>query len=357
MGLRFRKSVKIAPGVRVNFNKKSTSVSFGGKGVRHTISSTGRRTSSVGIPGSGLYYTKSSSAKKSRNRKNNTYTTNNEYTYEDPYYEVEQFNSFIETITSFHKNCDYSMDWDKIRKEPPPFNLEKKGPNEIEALESLNNYKPNLIEKIFKNVNKKKIDKLKNNLELSKTKDMELYRNWEKQNIQAQSILEGNLTTYTNILNDMDFLNNLSEFVPKFDFQFSNKDEMIIEYNLNIDNVVPEKYATLTKTGKLSIRKYTKTDYYEIIQQYVSSLAIRIARNIFGLLPIKTVIINTKNNILDTSIGEIKNITILSVKIDRNTLNGLNFDLINPFDAMSNFEHNVRFLKTKGFQPVEKINI
>src|SRR5699024_4713661 len=124
------KSVKIAPGVRVNFNKKSTSVSFGGKGVRHTISSTGRRTSSVGIPGSGLYYTKSSSAKKSRNRKNNTYTTNNEYTYEDPYYEVEQFNSFIETITSFHKNCDYSMDWDKIRKEPPPFNLEKKGPNE-----------------------------------------------------------------------------------------------------------------------------------------------------------------------------------------------------------------------------------
>lgn len=33
MGLRIRKSVKIAPGVRMNFGTKSGSVSVGGKGV------------------------------------------------------------------------------------------------------------------------------------------------------------------------------------------------------------------------------------------------------------------------------------------------------------------------------------
>lgn len=48
MGFRFRKSFKVAPGVRLNLGKKSASVSFGGKGARHTISTTGRRTSSVG---------------------------------------------------------------------------------------------------------------------------------------------------------------------------------------------------------------------------------------------------------------------------------------------------------------------
>lgn len=31
MDLRFRKSIKIAPGVKLNLNKKSTSISFGGK--------------------------------------------------------------------------------------------------------------------------------------------------------------------------------------------------------------------------------------------------------------------------------------------------------------------------------------
>lgn len=60
MGFRFKKSKQIAPGVRVNFNKKSTSVTFGGKGVHHTISSNGKKTTSAGIPGSGLYYTSSS---------------------------------------------------------------------------------------------------------------------------------------------------------------------------------------------------------------------------------------------------------------------------------------------------------
>ena len=56
MGLRFRKSIKLAPGVRLNLGRKGFGVSFGGKGMRHTISSTGRRTTSVGIPGTGLSY-------------------------------------------------------------------------------------------------------------------------------------------------------------------------------------------------------------------------------------------------------------------------------------------------------------
>ena len=57
MGFRFRKSIKIAPGVRVNLNKKSTSVTFGGKGFHHTVSSAGRKTTTAGIPGTGISYT------------------------------------------------------------------------------------------------------------------------------------------------------------------------------------------------------------------------------------------------------------------------------------------------------------
>ena len=64
MGWRFRKSVKIAPGVRVNFGKKSTSVSFGSKGFRTTYSSSGRKTTSVGIPGTGISYSKTTGKKK-----------------------------------------------------------------------------------------------------------------------------------------------------------------------------------------------------------------------------------------------------------------------------------------------------
>ena len=65
MGLRYRKSKKILPGVRLNLNKNSASISIGPKGFKQTFSTTGRKTTTVGIPGSGLSYTTNSSANKS----------------------------------------------------------------------------------------------------------------------------------------------------------------------------------------------------------------------------------------------------------------------------------------------------
>lgn len=60
MGLRFRKSFKVAPGVKINLGKKSSSVTFGGKGMHYTVNSKGKTTKSVDIPGTGIYYTESS---------------------------------------------------------------------------------------------------------------------------------------------------------------------------------------------------------------------------------------------------------------------------------------------------------
>lgn len=66
MGLRFKKSFKIAPGVKVNVGKKSSSVTFGGKGAHYTVSSSGRRTSSVDIPGTGISYVSTSGGRSKR---------------------------------------------------------------------------------------------------------------------------------------------------------------------------------------------------------------------------------------------------------------------------------------------------
>ena len=59
MGLRFRKSIKILPGVKLNLGKKSAGVSIGTNGARYSVNSSGRKTSTVGIPGTGLSYVKS----------------------------------------------------------------------------------------------------------------------------------------------------------------------------------------------------------------------------------------------------------------------------------------------------------
>ena len=64
MGLRFRKSFKVAPGVKVNLNKKSAGITLGTKGAHFTVNTSGKRTASVGIPGTGLSYSTSSGGKK-----------------------------------------------------------------------------------------------------------------------------------------------------------------------------------------------------------------------------------------------------------------------------------------------------
>ena len=55
MGLRYRKSVRICKGVRVNFSKSGASMSVGGRGHTVNFSNKGTKTT-VGIPGTGLSY-------------------------------------------------------------------------------------------------------------------------------------------------------------------------------------------------------------------------------------------------------------------------------------------------------------
>lgn len=82
MGWRFRKSIKILPGVRLNFNKNSTSVSIGSKRSGITINSKTGVTARTSIPGTGLSYSeKISSGKKSTPaKKRNTPTAKGIYT-------------------------------------------------------------------------------------------------------------------------------------------------------------------------------------------------------------------------------------------------------------------------------------
>ncbi|MHC2535271.1 DUF4236 domain-containing protein [Bradyrhizobium diazoefficiens] len=56
MGLRFRRSIKLIPGVRLNVGLRRSSLSFGGKGFTYNVGTNGPSRLTVGIPGSGLSY-------------------------------------------------------------------------------------------------------------------------------------------------------------------------------------------------------------------------------------------------------------------------------------------------------------
>lgn len=61
MGFRLYRRVRIAPGIRLNLGTRGASMSFGHRGCWYTTGAHGRRTATLGFPGTGLRYTTSSS--------------------------------------------------------------------------------------------------------------------------------------------------------------------------------------------------------------------------------------------------------------------------------------------------------
>lgn len=92
MGLRFRKSIKIAPGVKLNFNKKSTSISFGGKHGGVTVNSKRGASYRVSAPGTGLSYTGKVGG--SSKKKSNYLYTDYDYDVDSPSADYSSYHSF-----------------------------------------------------------------------------------------------------------------------------------------------------------------------------------------------------------------------------------------------------------------------
>ena len=67
MGFRFRRSVKIAPGIRLNLSKGGVSTSLGGRGATVNVSKRGVR-GTVGLPGTGMSYSEKLGGRTSRAR-------------------------------------------------------------------------------------------------------------------------------------------------------------------------------------------------------------------------------------------------------------------------------------------------
>ena len=172
MGLRFKKSVKIAKGVKVNFGKTGASLTVGTRGLHHTIHTSGKKTSSIGLPGTGLSYVSTSGGgkgKRSQNRsRQNTRSSvsaaqiqrEQEVQYAKNCEMVDDYNELIDQIRSIHDECSAPVDWEGLRDAPEPFGFMGVGPNESEAVRAANEAKPSLFGRFIPGADKKREQKL-----------------------------------------------------------------------------------------------------------------------------------------------------------------------------------------------------
>ena len=68
MSIRFRRSMKVAPGVRLNIGKGGGSVRIGGRGAGYTVGTSGQRIG-ASLPGTGLHTSQKIGGRKARKDK------------------------------------------------------------------------------------------------------------------------------------------------------------------------------------------------------------------------------------------------------------------------------------------------
>ena len=309
MGLRFRKSISIIPGVKLNIGTTGMSVSAGVPGFRKTFHISGRVTTSVGIPGTGLYYvdtdntrTQNSQRRTTRQQAlpsgsgrvnyipenpNNNYSESRSSVSHDNAISVservEQLD--INSLKSIHKTSDDSIDWTEVLVSPT-------APDEI--------YNANM---------------------------------WEYYHEMAPKILAGDIDAYLQLIYEVNPLDDLLMYGSNFEFGTDDPQKIEVEFVVN--------EAALSDARK----QMNNLEYNDLLQDYVCSTCIRIARDMFALLPIGTTIVHATLN------GN----TVVSVAFDRNTLSRIRFGYIDPSDTLSKFKHNMDYNPNRGLLPVRNI--
>lgn len=347
MGLRFRRSVKLAKGVRLNLGKRGVSVSVGTRGLRQTLHSSGRRTTSIGIPGAGVSYVRTTSAGKSRSRSGKAQQISAKGA-------VDTYNDLIAMLTGLHRQCSDTIDWQQVLESPAPFNLEQMGPRQSQALAKQEAYRSSIFDQIFGRSNQKQIQ-LMAAVSMATKKDAAAYQAWKDEVTLARRILDMDSDAYRTAMVKMDMFSDLQEFISNVQFKFLENNSLMLEFKLAPDDVIPTHSLSLTKTGKLSQRKIGKTAYYKLVQDYVCGLSLRIARELLAILPLQRVLMHVVETKFNSATGHFEDQDILSVLFDRVTLEGLNWGLVDPAQAMQNFQHSMHFLKTAGFRPVKRL--
>jgi hypothetical protein len=123
-------------------------------------------------------------------------------------------------------------------------------------------------------------------------------------------------------------------------------------------DIVPHEELSLGAGGsKINRKKLAESKRQDIYQDYACSAALRIAREVFALLPIDRVVVNVGAATIDTSTGHPRLTTHLAVHFPRERLSQLNFAAIDASDSMRNFDHRMKFKKSTGFAPVDDITL
>lgn len=369
MGIRFGKSFKLGGGFRINLSSRGIGTSWGMKGFRIGSGPSGTRVH-VGIPGTGISWSSgvggrrvgSSSAANHRRLAAARRETEKFDELRRNQYEVQLYEEHLRALVSLHREGWAVWDWTAVASTSAPREPSCERSREIPATQALTEFKPGVMDKLLGvDRRRKALEEAVLNARILDDHDhtaalavfqLEVQR-WEWFQRLARGVLSGQAEACQAVLDHLGPFETFQTLGSTLNVSVTQSWCVEAWLTANDQRVVPNEKISLTSTGKLSRRAMPKTTYWGIYQDHVCSAALRIAREIFALLPIPVAFVHVGYPSTNSSTGARDLYAILSVAFDRETFVALNLDAIDPSDSMANFEHRMKYKKSSGFSPVD----
>jgi hypothetical protein len=267
---------------------------------------------------------------------------------------VEMHENHLEMIVTLHHDAASPWDWPQVMASAPPQQGQER---EQKARNSVASYRPSIFARLFGGAAKRRAE-LEAAIPKARAEDEAVWReaieqwNWHQQ--IARGIVQGDLRAYQAVIDDLEPFEELEGIGAKVHARVV--EHTFAEASVIVrDDIVPTVEQKLLASGRLSSKDMPKSKYWALYQDHVCSAAIRVARELFHLLPIGRVYAHVGTVRLNTATGHVGTEMFLSVEFERDRLLGLNLLRIDPSDAVESFRHAMNFKKTTGFAPVDRL--
>jgi uncharacterized tellurite resistance protein B-like protein len=280
-------------------------------------------------------------------------------------HEVDVYENQIERLLSVHKEAPGSWDWNTIYNTPPPIEPERSDTQEQRAMAELSSFKPGFLDNLLNRAWKKRYA-LECAVERARGEDEQQFQrlcqeysqrhtDWDERRQLAWRILQGDTQAYVDALSDYNPFADITDMGASIEFEADSAEFVSLRVTTKGESLIPEQIKSLTSTGKLSAKPMPKTQSHEIFKEFVCGTTLRIGRELFAFLPAQTVSVTILADRVNTRTGRQGLDPVLSTIMTRKIFDELNFNRLDPADAMENFAHRMDFSKSSGFAAIDPL--
>lgn len=271
--------------------------------------------------------------------------------------EVETYENAVETLLSMHKERATEVDWLSVAASLPPVSPSRLTRHELKALHRLTaTASSNAMGTAVAQAREQDEQEYQAELKRHATS----LADWEKMTTLARRILTCDSTAYMTVAEE---LTPFAELVSLgCSVSLTIHSARLVEARLRTSGkrAIPQEAKSLTATGKVSTKPMPKGRFVEIYQDYVCACVLRVARELFALLPIDVLLITAYVELASEGEGRAAESPILSVAIPRAKLDRLDFDRLDPSDSIMGMTHrgDLKTSRSTGdFEPVDPLTV